>query len=250
MSLANEYRGQHRWRDWPAVLDALPPLEGRTVLDLGCGEGGVAAELVGRGARVIGVDLNDDLLRAARGRNLANAEFRRADLRTLDGLDLDDPADGLWSSFAPAYFPDLAPVLVAWRAHLQPGGWAALTEIDDLFGHAPLDPRTKSLLDACAREFLEAGWYDFHMGRKLAGHLEGAGFTVSETFTVQDRELAFDGPAAPDVLEAWRRRLDRMKGLQDFCGEEFVAVREEFLGCLGRSDHRSTASVRSCVATG
>ncbi|HSR41356.1 MAG TPA: methyltransferase domain-containing protein [Longimicrobiales bacterium] len=250
MSLADEYRRQQRWRDWPTILDALPPVEGRTVLDLGCGEGGVAAELVGRGARVIGVDLNDDLLRAARARGLAGAEFRSADLRTLDDLELDDAVAGLWSSFAPAYFPDLAPVLASWRAHLQPGGWAALTEVDDLFGHEPLAPRTKSLLEAYARELLEAGWYDFHMGRKLAGHLERAGFTVSKTFTVEDRELAFDGPADPDVLEAWRRRLDRMKGLQDFCGEEFEGVREDLLGCLGRTDHRSSAKVVCCIATG
>lgn len=248
MSLADQYRQQSGWRDWPTILDALPPLEGRTVLDLGCGEGGVAAELVGRGARVIGVDLNDDLLRAARARGLAGAEFHRADLRTLEELDLADPADGLWSSFAAAYFPDLAAVLAPWRAHLRPGGWAALTEVDDLFGHEPLDPRTNSILDDYAREFLEAGWYDFHMGRKLADHLERAGFTVSKTFTVEDRELAFDGPADPDVLDAWRRRFDRMKGLQEFCGDEFEAVRDDILGCLGRTDHRASAKVVCCIA--
>lgn len=249
MSLADEYKRQHGWRDWPTVLDALPPLEGQTVLDLGCGEGAMAAELVDRGARVIGVDLNGDLLRAARARGLAVAEFRSGDLRTLGDLELDDPVDGLWSSFAPAYLSDLAPVLASWRNHLRPGGWAALTEVDDLFGHEPLEPRTKSILDAFSRELLEAGWYDFHMGRKLAGHLERAGFTVSKTFTVADRELAFDGPADPDVLEAWRQRFDRMKGLQDFCGGEFDTVREDFLGCLTRTNHVAAAKVVCCIAT-
>lgn len=248
MSLTDEYRRQSGWRDWPTILDALPPLEGRTVLDLGCGEGGVAAELVGRGARVIGVDLNDDLLRAARARGLARAEFHKADLRDLP--DPGGPVDGLWSSFAAAYFPDLAPVLEHWRGHLESGGWAAVTEVDDLFGHAPVAPRTKSLLDAFARELLEDGWYDFHMGRKLAGHLERAGFTVSKTFTVEDQELAFDGPADPDVVDAWRRRFDRMTGLQDFCADEFEAVRDDFVGCLGRTDHRSSAKVVCCIATG
>ena len=36
MSLAEEYRRQAAWRDWPRIFEALPPLRGLTVLDLGC----------------------------------------------------------------------------------------------------------------------------------------------------------------------------------------------------------------------
>lgn len=249
MSLLDEYRRQLGWRDWPTVLDRLPPLRDRTVLDLGCGPGDLAAELVARGARVIGVDLDDELLRAARSRDLDGAAFHRADLRTLEGLELDEPADGLWSSFTAAYFPDLTAVLDAWRTRLRPDGWAALTEVDDLFGHEPLGGRAKERLEAYARDALEAGRYDFHMGRKLEAHLERAGFTVARAFTVDDRELAFHGPADPDVLQAWRDRFHRLKGLQAFCGPEFEAVRDEFLACLARDDHRATARVVCCIAT-
>lgn len=35
MGLASEYKKQFGWREWPAIFDALPPLEGQTVLDLG-----------------------------------------------------------------------------------------------------------------------------------------------------------------------------------------------------------------------
>ena len=248
MSLSSEYRRQFGWRDWPTIFAALPNLAGQTVLDLGCGVGDQAAELVAHGARVIGVDLNQDLLREARSRDLRDAEFREADLRTLTSLD--EEVDGLWCSFVPAYFPDLSAALATWQAHLRPGGWAAVTEVDDLFGHEPLGARTKSLLEDYARDMFETGHYDFHMGRKLADHLEHAGFTVSNAFTVDDRELAFDGPADPAVLQAWRDRFDRMKGLQDFCGPEFEAVRDDFLDCLAREDHRSEARVVCCIATG
>src|SRR5262245_37712030 len=109
MSLSEEYRRQLEWRDWPRVFEELPPLRGRTVLDLGCGVGDQAAELVKRGARVLGIDANDELLREARSRRLPGAEFRLADLRALPDLGL--AADWIWSSFAAAYFPDLPTAL-------------------------------------------------------------------------------------------------------------------------------------------
>ncbi len=247
MSLADEYRRQAAWRDWPTVFDALPALQGQTVLDLGCAVGDQAAELTARGARVIGLDRNEELLREARSRGLANAEFRCADLHLPLGLDA--AADGIWSSFAAAYFPDLPAVLEVWSAALRPGGWIALTEIDDFFGHQPIQERTRSLLENYARIALASGRYDFHMGRKLPGHLERAGFTASKVFALADQELAFDGPAPPEVIAAWRARLDRMQLLQDFCGARFEALRDDLLACLGRPDHRSTARVSCCIAS-
>jgi ubiquinone/menaquinone biosynthesis C-methylase UbiE len=246
MGLSSEYKRQFGWRAWPTIFDALPSLRGQTVLDLGCGVGDLAAEFVARGARVIGVDMNEELLHEARSRQLSNAEFRTADLRTLPDLGI--AADGLWCSFAAAYFPDLPTALTAWTRNVGSGGWIALTEVDDLFGHEPLSVRTKGLFRAYAEGALAAGGYDFHMGRKLRAHLERSGFTVSKVLTLEDHELSFSGPARPDVLDAWRARFDRMKLLRDFCGPDIDEVQKEFLGCLKRADHTSTAKVYCCIA--
>jgi SAM-dependent methyltransferase len=247
MSLIAEYQRQRAWRAWPIVLDALPPLHGRIVLDLGCGVGDLAAELVQRGARVVGFDANEELLTHARERALRGAEFHAADLRTAE--DLGVRADGLWASFLPAFFPDLTAALARWKRNLRPGAFAALIEIDDLFGHAPLLSSTRELLEAYADDALRAGRYDFRMGRKLPGFLREAGFTVTQAFTVPDRELSFEGPAEDEVRNAWRLRFARMKLLQEFCGSAFAAVEEDFLACLAREDHRSTARVHACLAT-
>ncbi len=247
MSLADEYRRQRAWREWPTVLDALPSLDGRTVLDLGCGAGDVTAELVARGARVIGVDGNGELLAAARAQGLPNADFLRADLRGLPDLGVE--ADGLWSSFAAAYFPDLPPVLAGWTRYLTSGAWVALTEIDDLFGHEPLPARTKALLRVFAEEAHAAGRYDFHMGAKLVDHAARAGLTVSKELTLEDRELSFQGPAAPEVLAAWRARFERMTLLRHFCGPEYDRVRDDVLRCLAHPHHRAVAKVCCCIAT-
>lgn len=247
MSLADEYDRQFGWRDWPAVFAALPALDRQVVLDLGCGTGAVAAALVARGARVIGFDADETLLERARARRLPGAGFLRCDLRALP-----DPgcqADGLWCSFTAAYFPEFAQVLNGWSPLLRPVAWLAITDVDDLFGHAPLAPRTDALLRAYADESLAAGRYDFRMGSKLVGHLERAGLQVATTIPLGDRELSFAGPGTPAVLAAWGARFDRMRLLRDFCGAEFERVREDFLACLAHPDHRCTASVVCCLAS-
>jgi len=48
------------------VEDAFAPLEGRRLLDIGCGDGTFARSLAGRGARVAGVDPNPEALTVAR----------------------------------------------------------------------------------------------------------------------------------------------------------------------------------------
>lgn len=247
MSLLSEYKRQFDWRDWPTIFDALPSVRGQTVLDLGCGVGDLAAAFVARGARVIGVDMNEEFLQEARSRQLLDAEFRKDDLRMLP--DFGVAAHGLWCSFTAAYFPHLTPLLAAWAKYLHPGGWIAVTEIDDFFGHEPLSSRTKALLRAYTEDAFAAGRYDFYMGRKLSAHLERSGFTVSKLLTLEDPELAFSGPARPEVLDAWRSRFNRMKLLRDFCGSNMEHVHKEFLDCLMREDHRSFAKVYCCIAT-
>lgn len=246
MNLVDEYGRQFRWRRWASVFRLLPPVAGETILDLGCGIGDLTAEFVARGARVIAVDGDRQLVEVARSRRLPGAEFLLADLR--ETLDLAVRADGLWCSFTAAYFPDLPAALVRWGAHLKPGAWVALTEVDDLFGHRPLGRQTTTLLEAYAEDSLAAGRYDFRMGRKLESYLERAGFAVSSTLTLADPELSFRGPCSPEVLQAWRDRLQRMALLRRFCGVHMEAVQEDLLRCLSSDDHLSLAKVYCCIA--
>lgn len=245
-SLATQYVRQARWRKWEAVLTELPDVDGQRVLDLGCGVGDIAAEFVVRGAEVIGLDADESLLQVARSRGLPRADFRCANLR--HDLPIDGPVDGCWSSFVAAYFPELPEQLVRWREAIKPGGWLAITEIDDLFAHEPLDSKTKQALDAYVENALACGRYDFRAGRKLEGHVRSAGFEVIKVLTLPDTELSGQGPATPEVVQAWRERFARLGSLHRFLGPTSSDVVEAFLDCLSRSDHRSSTTVRCCIA--
>jgi SAM-dependent methyltransferase len=247
MSLAAEYRQQFEWRSWNLIFDEAPFERGQTILDLGCGIGDLARELASRGCRVIGLDGNPELIDAAIREHLPNCEFLTCDLRNPPSPGL--MVDGIWCSFVAAYFTNLVELLRKWAPVLRPGGWIAITEVDDLLGHEPLSPRTRSLLQSFALQALAAGRYDFHMGGKLPNCLEQAGFAVSRVLTLPDKELSFEGPAAPGVVEAWRRRFSRMPRLQALCGSEFTTVQEDFISCLSRPDHISRAKVVCCIAT-
>lgn len=246
MSLIEHYRNQFAWRDWHTAMAALPPLSGCRVLDLGCGIGDQAALLCDRGARVVGVDGNPSVIAAARARSLAGAEFVVGDLLALPPLAA--PFDGIWASFTAAYFVDLGPVLAAWLRLLRPGGFLALIEIDDMFAHQPVGPRTRELLDRYVDEALAARRYDFRMGRKLADYLAAQGCTGITCRALADREFACVGAALPEVVQAWRDRFELMRLLRVQFGADYEAVRDDFLACLSSTRHVSQARVIACVA--
>lgn len=246
MSIAEIYAAQYPWRSWNELLRHLPNLEDSTILDLGCGIGDLSRDLCARGAYVIGIDANVEVIEHARDRGIRNADFRVGDLGDLDCVN--EPVDGIWSSFAAAYFPNrLVEVLKIWNAKLNPGGWIALTEIDEFFGHEPIADETRRFLDAYTDDALMNSRYDFRMGRKLSRSLVEAGLIVSQSLTVTDLEFSFSGPASPDVVAAWQTRFDSMFLLKQFCGNEFDGVRDDFLNCLRSDRHESQSTVCFCL---
>src|SRR4051794_22198029 len=68
--------------EWPAQRDLLGDVTGRSVLDLGCGNGGKVAELVGEGATAsVGIDVSGNFVSAPPG-----LELIQGDLNELDSM--------------------------------------------------------------------------------------------------------------------------------------------------------------------
>lgn len=246
MNIAAEYERQYAWRDWQIAYRSLPGLKGKSVLDLGCAVGDQSRELARLGATVIGIDLNPQLVAVAADKDIEGATFMVGDVRDVR---LPAPVDGIWSSFTAAYFPQFAPVLSAWSALINPGGWVALTEVDNLFGHEPLPRRSSKILEDYAAESLSANRYDFSMGRKLASHMAAAGFEVVQETSLNDRELSFEGAAHGEIVQAWADRFDRMARLKSHAGAEYGLLRTDFLACLTSPDHRAASKVCFCIGT-
>lgn len=111
------------WRDglWTTVDGLLPDVDGRHVLDAGCGSGVYAAALADRGGKVTGVDVSDAMLAEARER-VPEATFHQADL--AEGLDVidTDSVDVVLCQHVFSHLPDLKPVLAEFDRVLVDGG--------------------------------------------------------------------------------------------------------------------------------
>ena len=100
----------------------MPPLAGASVLDMGCGAGDLSFYCAEQGAaRVVGADISEKMLRAAREQNARPAiEYVRAAIEDLSFAP--EKFDVVVSSFAVHYMPDYAVLAADVSRWLRPGG--------------------------------------------------------------------------------------------------------------------------------
>jgi trans-aconitate methyltransferase len=99
-----------------AVVDLLAPGPGDRILDVGCGDGVLTEQLVGRGAAVVGIDSSPAMIDAARARGL--------DARLIDAesLPFDRAFDAVFSNAALHWIRDHDALLEGVARALVPGG--------------------------------------------------------------------------------------------------------------------------------
>ncbi len=157
---------------------------GMKVLDVGSGAGDVAllaAELVGPGGAVVGVDSNPQILETARGRarsaGFENISFVATDVGRLA---FDEDFDAVVGRCVLFFVSDPAAVLRRLAGHLRPGGIVAFQEP----GNATLRPDAlppSPLLDRMwgwVMETYERAGMDLKMGLRLFPLFSEAGLPV------------------------------------------------------------------------
>ena len=120
--------------------------DGMRVLEIGSGAGDVAltlAERVGPTGQIVGVDINAEILNAARQRatdaGTRNVEFIVGDARTLT---FSEKFDAIVGRFVLMYMSDPGEAFATLMTHLKPGGIAAFQEPEYTLYPAFLHPDT------------------------------------------------------------------------------------------------------------
>lgn len=109
--------------DRPATLSLLPDVQGKRVLDAGCGPGAYAQWLVGHGAEVVALDVSPKMVGFARKRLGTRATVLQADFsQPLDSLP-DASFDGVLSALALDYVLDWHAVFREFYRLLRRPGW-------------------------------------------------------------------------------------------------------------------------------
>jgi trans-aconitate methyltransferase len=153
------------------VLDLLAPEPGERILDLGCGDGVLTAELVARGCVVVGVDASAAQVEAARRRGL--------DARVVSGerLAFDGEFDAVFSNAALHWMHDADAVIAGVRRALHPGG----RFVGELGGHGCVARIVAALRAALVAQGVDPEpirqWY-FPTDDEYRARLETGGFRV------------------------------------------------------------------------
>lgn len=106
----------------PALLSLLPEVNGKRVLDAGCGPGSYCEWLVRHGAKVIAIDVSSKMVQLTRQRLGSSAEVRQADLtNSMDFLE-NESLDIIWCPLVLHYIKEWDSVFTEfWRVLRQSG---------------------------------------------------------------------------------------------------------------------------------
>ncbi len=129
-----------RRQPWDDLVALLSPADRPRVLDLGCGDGALTAELHARlrASQTVGVDSSPAMLARATARTAGGLRFEAGDAATWSG----GPFDLVLSNAALHWVPDHAALLPRLAALVAPGGQLAV--------QVPMNERHPSHLEASA----------------------------------------------------------------------------------------------------
>jgi trans-aconitate methyltransferase len=153
------------------VLELLAPQAGERILDLGCGDGVLTAQLHERGCDVLGIDASPQLAAAAQARGL-DVQVKRG-----EELDFESGFDAVFSNAALHWMkPPERVIAGVWRA-LRPGG----RFVAEMGGDGCVAKIRAALGAALSRRGIDAvscdPWY-FPAAEDYGALLERAGFRI------------------------------------------------------------------------
>jgi len=220
---ARHSKGQERWAK--ELLELLSPRAHESILDIGCGDGRITAEiaeLVSSG-RVVGVDRSEDMVRFAQEhfprREFENLEFMQAD---ASALPFAGEFDAIFSNAALHWVLDHRPVLAGIARSLKVNGRCVL----QMGGKANGNQVIAALEDCLSDAKWQAEWrpreahYGFHGTEEYREWMKEVGL-AADSVELIDKDMVHESRAAFTgwLRTAWHPYTTRVQ----------TAKREEFL---------------------
>jgi len=188
-------------------------LEGKRVVDVGCGGGILSESLAARGARVVGIDLGEKALGVAKLHQLesgSNVDYR---LVAAESLAAESPAtfDLVTCMELLEHVPDPASIVAACAALAKPGGLVVVSTINR-------NPKAYALAILAAEyvlQMLPRGTHDYAKLLKpaeIAGFARRAGLDVAGiigmTYNPVAKTFSLDQDTDVNYMMAFRRPAD------------------------------------------
>jgi ubiquinone biosynthesis O-methyltransferase len=194
------------------VLDLIGDVRGKTVLDVGCGDGDLAIELSKRGARVSGIDVSESMIETARAR--AADEKAVIDFRVAAAQQAPFPAeqfDIVAAVTILCFVEHPAPVFEEIARVLRPGGRLVIGELGKWSSWAA----ARRLRAWLGSPLWQKGY--FRRNRELRGLARGAGL---EPIQVRGAIYYPRLGLAARLFSPWDRFLGRLTT----AGAAFIAL--------------------------
>lgn len=183
-----------------SILARLSPQPGERILDLGCGDGVLTAQIAASGATVVGIDASPEMIAAATLRGL---DGRVMDARSLP---FDAEFDAVFSNAALHWIPQADQVVAGVARALRPGG----RFVAEFGGHTNVAAIAVAIRAVFGRHGIDfaSPWY-YPTPDEYRVHLEAHGLVVQEI-------RLFPRPTSlPTGMAGWLRtfRVSQFEGV-------------------------------------
>jgi trans-aconitate methyltransferase len=198
------------------LLARLAPRSGERILDVGCGDGVLTAEIAASGAEVVGVDASPAMVAAAVARGL---DARLIDARALT---FEHEFDAVFSNAALHWMPEADAVLAGVARALRPRG----RFVAEFGGHTNVAAIAVAIRAVCATRGIrfESPWY-YPTPAEYQARLEAHGFTV------EDIRLFPRPTPLPTGMVGWLRTF-RVSQFQGLPPEQAASIEAEIVELL------------------